>query len=379
MAHIVTVDEIDGAFLARADQQMLVRLAATGFIWQQHRPARTQVEIRAAQRGLIVRREIVRQSEPVRRGQFQKTVAIAIDCGRGVKRAVAGDEVKVAAGIAGRPAARLPDAAHFAIGRSVELIAQGQRLRAITNDPAVIRAVVAMRGGSQIDDALAQQQRRPVELRQWIERHLARAVVAGPGARHRCRDYHRPAKLLRPARQVQRVQAVIVVSDIVGDLLGLGRHVNRPAGGVNHRRARDADFRHEVFAVHVVAVHRRDARVRVDETHLPQRRGAAVRVERIHAVMLRGHIDHVMHALAGNRHARHHQRLGIHIAVHRQAEDFSEVRRGHAGRRQNRLIGVLAGARAVVVIRQDIHFRQHIRRRPEQAGQQNHPPPVLIL
>ena len=181
-----------------------------------------------------------------------------------------------------------------------------------------------MRRAAEVNHPIIQQQPGPVHVPQRIKRHIPLAIVPVARARHACLNDTRPAEFLRAARDVQRVQPMNISHHVGHHFSGFGLDVDGAGNRINDRRAGDADFRHEVAATHIAAGNGRDARRRVDEADLPQRRGigarVAVGVERIHAVVLGGDIEHVVGAFAGNRHVGHDQRLGIDITVHRVTE-----------------------------------------------------------
>ena len=76
-------------------------------------------------------------------------------------------------------------------------------------------------------------------------------------------------------------------------------------------------------------------------------------VDGVHRVVFRRHINHIVRALklsSGNQHARHHQRLSVHLVVERHGPQQAERRGPHVGRRQGRFMFIPSGAVVVVVI-----------------------------
>ena len=61
-AHAIAIEEVDAAFLARADQQVLVRQAA-GEVRKEDGTAGTEVDIRLVEIELVERREVIDDSE----------------------------------------------------------------------------------------------------------------------------------------------------------------------------------------------------------------------------------------------------------------------------------------------------------------------------
>src|SRR5688572_9647738 len=74
--HLVPVEEIDAAFLARADQEAPVHAAAR-VVRKQHNPARSKVHVRSIEVQLVERREIVGNCEPSCRRELEETVAVS--------------------------------------------------------------------------------------------------------------------------------------------------------------------------------------------------------------------------------------------------------------------------------------------------------------
>ena len=97
-------------------------------------------------------------------------------------------------------------------------------------------------------------------------------------------------------------------------------HAVRPAGPVDNRRRGDADFRHDLRAASRVTRGLADA----DERGPPEH-GARDGVHRVDRVVLSGHIQHIVHAAAGNGDGGQVERLRIHLAVDREESVLPNV------------------------------------------------------
>src|SRR5690349_21684648 len=114
-----------------------------------------------------------------------------------------------------------------------------------------------------------------------------------------------------PSRgDVEDVQALHVVVNPIYRLSALCHHVQRPAGWIDHRSARDSDLRIDIVAPDSLLPlrHRRRpgsrAISRIEQIRMPQVRGVGalivIGVKGVHAVVLRGHKNHVVRSFAGN-------------------------------------------------------------------------------
>jgi hypothetical protein len=103
------------------------------------------------------------------------------------------------------------------------------------------------------------------------------------------------------------------------------------------------------------------------QVHLPQGRrlGRIVGVEGVHAVVLGGHVHHVVRRPL-DAHILHIKRLGIDLAVHRAPEQLAKAARVHVRRVQHALAQVLPRAPRIIVLRQHRHLR-HAGSSQEQA------------
>src|ERR1022692_652273 len=177
---------------------------------------------------------------------------------------------------------------------------------------------------------------------QWVEWNRT-SPAAGAGSRYRCLNHHRAAKLFRPASNVQCVQAL----NGRATLGGSGDQVHGTCAGINHRRSRDPVYRVNAAGCNLLAIdlagNRCNALSRINEAVLPKRSAAeAVRVEGIYAVVLRGHINHIVRALARNTHVRNVKWLGIDLTIHRIGKQFPEGARVYVRWSEHRLTEVLA-------------------------------------
>src|SRR5262249_17975340 len=153
-----------------------------------------------------------------------------------LREAVARGEVEVALGVHAESAAALPDAGRVPVGGGVEELCQRQVTRLVTEDPAVIRAVVPVRGKGDVDDATGQGQGGALEFAQRVEAQ-GRPVTADarPGHGDRGRvgvtavraadrgvadRQHAVGGPVQAGGDVEGVEALHVVGGAADDLLG---------------------------------------------------------------------------------------------------------------------------------------------------------------
>ena len=105
---------------------------------------------------------------------------------------------------------------------------------------------------------------------------------------------------------------------------------------------------------------------RRQERNLPKL-GSGVSIKSVNAVVLRGHEEHIVGSLAGNRHRRGIERLSVDLAVHVHLEELAELRRVYVARCKNRLVQLLAGASIVIVVGQNVLRAQSKSRKAEQG------------
>ena len=201
--------------------------------------------------------------------------------------------------------------------------------------------------------------------------HAVRA--ADTGAVYRTGDHHRAVRPFGAGRHVQRVDAVVEIRRVADDVSRESIHVKRAGFGINHRGAGDADFGHNIRVTATgvaIAEWRGRAVGRQADIVLPQnavvRAQITVGVERVDRVVLGRHENHVVNALAGNRHIRHDQRFGIDVTVHGVGKQFAKCVGVHVCGRQPSFVDILPLARVVVMIRQHRH-RRHERTRRERS------------
>ena len=308
---------------------------------------------------MIRGREIINDHQAIGCGQPHKAVAeiVLVVIGViGAQRAVASDEVDIAEGIRSGPSAPLPDRSFSSIRCRVIGSHLLQRLCVIPQQPTVVRTIIPVRTVAEIYHTVEQQQARPIQFAQRVERHLPSTVVPYAVPRYDGLDLNRTAELFRPGRQVESVQTMHVLS-ASGRLLGLGLNEKRTGCGVDDGRACDPDLRHEVaFFSGVRRGHGGHARSRVDETHLPERRGVrtgiVIGVEGIDTVMLRGDKGHVMRPFSRNGDVRHIKRLRINVAIDSVRKQLAERVCVNVGQVQGRLICVLARPCDIVTVGQ---------------------------
>ena len=149
--------------------------------------------------------------------------------------------------------------------------------------------------------------------------------------------------------------------EIVRAIGGFGFDINGVRNGVDHRCSSNANQRLKIATTdRCRAIQRRFVCARpvgrIDEARFPQRGGTRVCIVRVDTVRFRGN-DHDVVDTTIDRHAGHVERLGIDLAVNRHREQFSELIVVHICRIQDRLRGVLARSRIVIVLRENPHCR----------------------
>ncbi len=180
--------------------------------------------------------------------------------------------------------------------------------------------------------------RRPGRVHHTVEQQQAGALLVVPGAEDyraaalaRARvgrlNRHRAAIPLLARRNVERVQPMNVATGF----LGHGDRVYSAGLRIDHRRAGNADFRHDLSAAGVLVGHSSNAGRGVQKADVPQQH-PGIGIESVDAIVLGGHVYRVVDALAGDVHVGHDQRLGVDVAVHRVREQPAELRSVHARR-----------------------------------------------
>src|SRR5262249_39786848 len=138
--------------------------------------------------------------------------------------AVARREVDVARRVGGRPATGLPDAAPESVRAGHEHHFPLERPRIVAEEPPVPRPSIAMTAEGDVHHALAEEERRPLELSQRVEGH-ATPDGSLAGAIDGRVDHDRSPELLGPGGDVESMQPLDVPRVAAGDLLRLGYHV----------------------------------------------------------------------------------------------------------------------------------------------------------
>ena len=173
--------------------------------------------------------------------------------------------------IGGRRRARLPDRALAAGRRGVVRELVRQRLGVVAEDPAVVRALVAVAAVRDVDDAVEQQQSRAIEVD--VGANVGFATCRRPAIRRRRRRWPDPARAGAACRASWRRRRSCcrprLITGVAGDA-DLGGHV----------LARDID---------AAAA---DGQGRLERLHPEQ--GAVVGVEGVHGVVRRRRVDHVV-------------------------------------------------------------------------------------
>ena len=149
-------------------------------------------------------------------------------------------------------------------------------------------------------------------------------------------------------------------------LLRAGDEVDRLRGGVDDRRAADADAPREVHVgatglTDVGAGDRNDAGGGIRVVHEPERnRGRGVGgIERVDAVVVRGDKDDVAKAETRDVEPVDIQGLTVDLVVYRALEELAELADVDVGRRERRLGEVGAGSGDVVVLGGDARLSKN--------------------
>ena len=335
LPHVVPVDEVELAILARAHHEVRMRGSA-GRIRQQRKASGGDVEVGRADRGLVEGRKVVGDHRGgAAGGELEERVAPGAHA---VEITVAGGEVDVARRIDRRGLAARPDPRPLlSAGGSREHAHLREVGRVVAEQPADPGEAIPARAEADVYDAVGEEQPRALQARRGV--HLQRDHARAD----RCLDYRR-GELVRAAGDIERVQGV----ERRGSALhGLGHDVQRAARGVDHRRGGDRDLRHHVLAYRVRGA-RGQSGGRIDEAAPPQGR-RAVGVDRVDTAVLGGGEYDVERAQARQGQVRLHQRLRVGVAVEGEGVDLAERRRADIGDGERRFVEVLAGARRIAV------------------------------
>src|SRR5438876_6559565 len=135
-----------------------------------------------------------------------------------------------------------------------------------------------------------------------------------------------------------------------------GYHVQSTRIGIDDRSGYDAEFRERGHAGAPLyrPWHGGDSSRRIDKTHVPKWLRVDARIvvciKRINAVMLCGHIDHVMRSAARYGNIRQVQRLPHHDPVDTLRKQFSKIVLVNIGWRKQGLVRIDSSSGVVVVI-----------------------------
>ncbi len=207
-----------------------------------------------------------------------------------------------------------------------------------------------------------------------IKSHHAIGAVH-PSSRKRGGHQHRTVGPFISGGDVQGMNTVMidVGAGNVGAIMGKHIEIKGAAYRINDRRGGDAHFGVQIMigsiavAKIVVGHHSRNAQIGAPQQSAICPR-VAVGVKRVNAVVLRGHIDDVMHSLTGNGDIGHDQRFRVHLAIYRVGEQLAETVHIDVAGRQYGFIRVRPIARVVVVICQHGHQWQIGSQRGEGLG-----------
>ena len=249
-----------------------------------------------------------------------------------------------------------PDPGAAAVRSGAEDADRLQGRGVVGKNPPVPRSLVVDRAEGDVQDAVQKQQPGALNLESRVEGQSP-AGTAGAGARHRALNQHRPVELFRAGRDVEGVQ--IGGQDAL-DVLGAD-YVKGVRREVDDRGPEDG-----------VVVGNASRHVR-QQRRLPERCGVHaavdVRVEGIENSPGGPHVNNVVHAFAGNGDLRGIERLGADRAAYRLREQLAESPAADGGRRQDRLVQILAGPGDIVVRGENVDLR--LRRSPDQQAAQS--------
>ncbi len=189
-AHVVAVDEIDRSGFS--DLREFIRVSA-GLWREENGTARTEVLIGAAQIRLVGWREGILNGEDAV-GEVEADVVVTVVHPVGKWRcrivgAVSGGDKHAAVGmihrvrnIGGQTRAAHPHAGAFSVWRGAKDAGLLESRGVVGQDPTMPRAVVAVRTKADVDDAVEEQERRPIVFPFGIEvEKAARAAITVAG------------------------------------------------------------------------------------------------------------------------------------------------------------------------------------------------------
>ncbi len=230
--------------------------------------------------------------------------------------------------------------------------------RAVGHDPAVIGIGVPIRCPGNVDVAIGQRQARALVFHQGIEGDATADIVV-TGARDGSLDNHRAAEFFRARGYVQSMKSLHVVDGAADCFFRPRDQIHGSGRLVDHRSTHDADRpRRPDIALGPSVRRRYRCNAGAVEIHVPQGLTVGsliiVGVECVHAVVVRRHVDRVMHALALDVDSGDDERLGVDVGVDGVAEQFAELSRIDVRRIELGFGEIGAGAGVIVAMGPDI-------------------------
>jgi len=220
----------------------------------------------------------------------------------------------------------------------------------------VPRAVVAVRGEGDVDNAIEEEKAGAVVVPLLVEgkRAVGTAVAI---ARNGTGEQDGAAEFFGAAGDVERVEALGVAAAFFGG----ADEIHRVGGGIDYGRAGDSNDGSDVGGADVALRDGSGAAggaVRGSEhAGFPKSRGVGatvgVCVKGVDGIVFGGDEDDVVHGTA-NGDVLHVERLGVDLAVDGLGEEAGEIGWGDGGGSELRFGSVGAGAGVVVVLRGDV-------------------------
>ena len=205
-----------------------------------------------------------------------------------------------------------------------------------------------MRCPAGIDDAIQQEQRGALLVLGRIEDHIGAVAIVTRSGIGRL-NIHRTAEQFRAEREIERVQALVIVARSV---FRHGHHVNRSirtARAINHWGGGHADFRSYLAATTIV----RCCFARFQHRELPDR-CAGIRVEGVDGIVFGSNDQHVVRAVVRavvrNYDVGGVERFGVDQTIDRVETQLAKLRRGNVAGGQRGFCQVLSRACNVVVV-----------------------------
>src|SRR5258708_3691048 len=220
------------------------------------------IGVRVLQELLIVRCEIALGDQLARRieTEFYDAVAVVLSSLSFVEVSVSAGDVERVAGIGCNPGSRLPEAAQSAVGSRVPHTLLLESLFVVGDQPSVIRADVAMRSPSDVDESVLHQQSGALRFAMGFKYHGVRSVRRAFNLRL---NDNRAARSFCARGDIDGVHFMHKLPVV----LRLGDQIHGLRGAVDGGRSGNSDLRHEVGAIDVSAGDDVDARARIEETY----------------------------------------------------------------------------------------------------------------